>query len=523
MGSTASVETGENVITTYQGTPISNTVRSRDLREKLNTLLHPNIPGKIYNSMHGGHFDFTSDDTKEWTNGGSEDDLLLPIELATAIVPDNLFVIHFYRLNTVGYGDKEIEITIRKGLKYMQDWIVDKTQKILEQDEIPEKEQLEEATIGNSGHLYYPGESMYNSKLSFDWGEDSSNIYDVFNLDDPKSGEQERKYMETDPFALADTIGRRPIKLAENIKTKTDNGEDYLDFIQEKGKTFSQLAALNFVSNYTHNRNDLFKNPRWIKNYEQINRKNKDDISMQQFLNYISANTEREKMRVVFIFNCDPYLNSTNTTRALRYGRTRTTNVGEPIMTRKDYNTIQDLRNQFNVKGVNNLRKYLKSVYNINPRAAAATRSGDASRNMKKDEKDTPRYGLDPSHNSTQRNQYHRDYRGTGKGSGGNWLANLFGNFSDKCWWESDSSNNYHTGGNHHNPDRTGYSMEYIFLSNLVPDVLLPYTRYLGIDVARVTRERANARLNASMRRAARRPVVHPIIPPGIYDDESDE
>ena len=141
-------------------------------------------------------------------------------------------------------------------------------------------------------------------------------------------------------------------------------------------------------------------------------------------------------------------------------------------------------------------------------------------------EGDTPRFGRDPSHNTTQRDQYVRDYRGKnliGEGSGRNWLANLFGNSSDKCWWESDSSNNYHTGGNHHNPDRTGYSMEYIFLSNLVPDVLLPYTRYLGFDVDRVTRERANARLNASMRRAARRPVVHPITPPDIYDDESDE
>ena len=423
--------TGENITTNNRGTPTG--IRQRELRKELNKLIHPNIPGKIYNSMHGGHFDFTSDDTKKWKNNGLSGDPLLPIELATAIVPDNLFVIHFYRLNTVGYGDKGIEICIRKSLPYVQSWITKHTNLIL--DEIPLAEQLEKATLSNSGHLYYPGESMYNSKLSFDWGKDSSNVYDVFNLDDPRSTDEERKYMETDPLALAKNIGRRPLNLAKKIEN--NDGKDYLDFIQqEKGKTFSQLAAINFISNYTNPRNDLFKNPRWKKNHKQINRISKDDISMQQFLNYISANTERGKKRVVFIFNCDPFLNSTNTTRALRHGRVRTTDSGDPIMDKNDYNTITQLRIAFNKKGVDNLRLFLKSTANVYPRAAMVT--GSASEPIEEfvtAEGDTPRFGQDPSPNTTQRDQYVRDYRGKdliGEGSGGNWL----GNSSDKCWWE---------------------------------------------------------------------------------------
>ena len=216
---------------------------------KLEKLLLTEIPN-IYVSLHGDN----------WSQNDNDNSLE---ENCVLKIPENLFIIHFFKPGFAANSNVEHENNIKKDLS-SPNWIYKSTKNGLKE------------SIKSSIHLYYPKENMYNQYLIWDWGDMKGNhainiqkdttfdIYEIHKNKFYKKYEEEKNNLE-------------PLKLT---KSKFIPGGEYISKMQkiawkkEKGNNEGKLTNL------------------------------------KELLNYISKETKEnfpEKSRLVYIFNCDHY------------------------------------------------------------------------------------------------------------------------------------------------------------------------------------------------------------------------
>ena len=216
---------------------------------KLEKILLTEIPN-IYISLHGDNW------SKNDNDNSLEENCILEI-------PENLFIIHFFKPGFSAYSNNEHENNIKKDLS-SPSWIYKSTKNGLKD------------SIKSSIHLYYPGENMYNQYLIWDWGRMKGNqaintqkdtTFDIYEIHKNK---YYKKYQE-------EKNNLEPLKLT---KSKFIPGGEYISKMQkiawnkEKGNEEGKLTNL------------------------------------KELLNYISEETKEnfsDKSRLIYIFNCDPY------------------------------------------------------------------------------------------------------------------------------------------------------------------------------------------------------------------------
>jgi len=465
------------------------------MRKELVTLMNPNVP-KIYNSMHGSHFVYTSNRSEVGKIYHGHQ--LRYVDDAHALIPTNLYVIHFYLQNACGASDIPDEMMIRKNVndliklfstkpdgarcaaivphKHLQGKVpTSKAYKIA--DESGRKRTIkgcEDMSLAHTGHLYYPGQYMYNSRLSFDWGHEIgifdeilrqyrfltqkrpyrnnseemneaylwfletvySNmdseyiIYVEYKQDVPeyrsaKIIERYNKYKEATTLRQAFRLGctmadlKRDIhsEYIEIIDPKLDNYFDMYEltkgntdkkydektrfsipgisnfeqlytqrnneskFVHSSYKSvqsldFSDLSMLHFKSQLINNHYLYLEPPHGLGmkvdkcnaySYRQVDKDNRQHISMQYFLNYISSRVPSNKKKLVIIYNCDPVLpveyDSISRGRVKDDKRSKRDDAAEltprHLFTERDYRQIEAIRNKYNILGQKQLYSFL--------------------------------------------------------------------------------------------------------------------------------------------------------------------
>ena len=265
---------------------------------ELEKLLLTEIPN-IYVSLHGDN----------WSKNDNDNNLE---ENCVLKIPENLFIIHFFKPGFAANSNDEHEDNIKRDLS-SPNWIYK-----------PTKNGLKES-IKSSIHLYYPDENMYNQYLIWDWGDMKGNhainiqkdttfdIYEIHKNNYYKKYEEEKNNLE-------------PLKLT---KSKFIPGGKYISKIQkiawekEKGNNEGKLTNL------------------------------------KELLNYISKETKENfpnKSRIVYLFNCDPYKEE------------------DQLLDILWYINMHKIKEYYENKGRNNFEKFLDYIKN-KPRCSRANSS----------------------------------------------------------------------------------------------------------------------------------------------------
>ena len=262
---------------------------------------------KLYVSLHGDNYTFITNPTQVQLRDPEQKDM----KNLTIPIPYNLIVIHFFQKDFCGFCSEESDIHIKQTLANQTNWMntqYNNSSKIIE----PSRE----LTLNDTAHLFYPGDEIYNSRLSFEWTNEDKYI-DIYELNLNSKYKDERY----------DEISLRPNTRHQSRRRRVVNTDGYPE---SQGLFISRIQADSFE-------------------------KKKDFFSMEYLLKRISKETElsheqhpqaHNKYRLIYIYNCDPKIETT-------------------LNNILDFKKIDDTKKKIEKQSKEKWRDFLKNDYTI--------------------------------------------------------------------------------------------------------------------------------------------------------------